>query len=280
MKALSELEALVSKLPDPGGNGMLHDIREGQVEEIIGSIQEGGQEYVNGLIEMLVPPGEGDDCKPRYALHCLAVRVSGLEDDRPRRQFAAALASHVGGDRPKAVQKHLIRELQVAGGREAAGALRSVLTDEELCEPAAQALVAIGGGSAGSLSETLSAARGKCRLTLVQTIGMVRDDTSVDALKQVMDDEDAEVRMAAVWALANMGSPSLAGVVLEAADAAEGYERIKNTKAALLLAEKLAKTGKKTEAARIYSHLQKTRTDEAEAYVRDAAAEALAATGG
>ena len=63
---------------------------------------------------------------------------------------------------------------------------------------------------------------------------------------------------------------------IKAAGVGPGYERIKATSNALLLAERLLAAGKKAEAARIYTHLKETRTDASEKYVREIATEALA----
>jgi hypothetical protein len=43
------------------------------------------------------------------------------------------------------------------------------------------------------------------------------------------------------------------------------------------LAERLLAAGKKAESQKIYAHLQKTRSDPSERYIRDAAEKALAA---
>ena len=57
----------------------------------------------------------------------------------------------------------------------------------------------------------------------------------------------------------------------------EAYERIQNTKACLLLAERLLAAGNKSEAPRVCIHLRNTRTDAVDRYLRDAAEKALAA---
>jgi HEAT repeat protein len=225
---------------------------------------------------MLVEPGKGDDVKTHYALHCMALHVCKLKNDRPRRRFSRTLASQIGGDRPKEVQKYLIQQLQVAGGKEALEALGRVLVDENLCESAAQALAAIGDGAAEQLSGALPRVSGKCRLTILQNLGVVRDTKSVDALKKAVSDEDEAVRIAAVWALANIGDSGSANMLLKTADQANGWEQIQATKACLLLAEKLRAAGKKGEAVRIYKHLRDTRTKPGERYVLDAAKTGLA----
>jgi hypothetical protein len=274
----SALVELVNKMPDPDERGMYcTDIDKEKTEGAITDILEGSRDYIIGVIDMLVEPGKGDDVKAHYALHCMALHVCKLDSNRPRRRFSRTLASQIGGDRPKEVQKYLIRELQVAGGREAVESLGKLLSDEDLCEPAAQALVAIGDGAAEQLREALPKAKGKCRLTILQNLGVVGDSESVSALKSAISDEDREVRIVASWALANIGDAGSADVLQKAADKTEGWERTEATKACLLLAEKLIAAGKKNEAVVIYKHLRDTRTDAAERYVCDAAKNGLAA---
>jgi hypothetical protein len=279
---------LVSKLPDPDENGLLSNIDKESVENVIAEIHKAGRDGIVGLIDMLVEPSKADDVKPRYALHCLAVYVCKLKDRKHRRAFAEILASQLDRDRPKEIKGYLIRQLQVAGGEEVAGALGKFLLDEELCEYAAQALVAPaasrlrskpagGDGAAEQLRDALAGAKGKCRLTVIQNLGVVRDHKSVDALKQAVGDEDRDIRLAAAWGLANIGDPGSVDVLLKEADVQDLYERIKAAQACLLLAENLLAAGKKKDAMKIYAHLRDTRTDPAEQYLRELAEGALAA---
>jgi HEAT repeat protein len=275
----SALVRLVNQMPDPDQRGMYcTDIDKEKIEGAIRSILKGGRDNIIDVIDMLVEPGKGDDVKAHYALHCMALHVCKLKNDRSRRRFARTLTSQIGGDRLKEVQKYLIRELQVAGGKEAVEALGSVLLDEDLCEPAVQALVAIGDGAAEQFLKALPKVRGKCRLTILQNLGVVRASESVGALKEAVNDEDKAVRIAAVWSLANIGDAGSANMLLSAADKSDGWERIQATKACLLLAERLRAAGKQSEAVRIYRHLRDTRTKPAERYVSDAAKTGLAAS--
>jgi len=274
----SALVALINKMPDPDQRGMYCvDIDKEKIEGAIAKILKGGRDNIIGVIDMLVEPGKGDDVKAHYALHCMALHVCKLDNNRPRRRFSRTLASQIGGDRPKEVQKYLVRELQIAGGKEVVKALGALLVDEDLCEPAAQALATIGEGAAEQLHGALSRVSGKCRLTILQNLGVVRGVKSIGALKKAVSDEDGEVRIAAAWALANIGDAGSANLLLKAADKAQGWERIQTTKACLLLAEKLLAAGRKSEAVRIYKHLRDTRTEPAERYVSDAAKIGLAA---
>jgi len=268
---------LVSKLPDPDENGLLSNIDKESVENIIAEIHEMGRDGIVGLIDMLGEPGKADDVKPRYALHCLAVYVCKLNDKEHRRAFAEVSASQLDRDRPKQIKGYLIRQLQVAGGKEVAGTLGKFLLDEELCEYAAQALVAIGDGAGQQLRDALPKAKGKSRLTVIQNLGVVRDRKSVEQLVQALGDEDRDTRLAAAWGLANIGDAGSVDVLLKAVDVENPYERIKVAQACLLLAKNLVAAGKKRDATKIYAHLRDTRTDPAERYLREVAENALAA---
>lgn len=277
-KQSSALAAIINRLPDPDERGLLSNIDKETVDSVVSQIYEGGRKSLRALIDMLVEPGKGDDVKPRYALHCLAVRMCKPAEEKDRRAFARTLAMQLEGDKPKAVKKYLIQQLQVAGGKEVAAALGKMLQDDELYEPAAQALVAIGDGAAEQLRNALPKVKGKMKLTIIQNLGVVKDAESVSALRNALGDDDREVRLAAGWSLANIGDAGSADLLLKASDAEGTYERVKAAKACLLLAERLLEKGKKDTAVKIYKHLQSTRSGSDEAYICDVANEGLAAT--
>ena len=59
--------------------------------------------------------------------------------------------------------------------------------------------------AAEQFHRALPGARGKSRLTILQNLGVLRDTLSIGALKQALNNNDREARLAAVWALANIG---------------------------------------------------------------------------
>ena len=83
------------------------------------------------------------------------------------------------------------------------------------------------------------------------------------------------MRRTAAWALANLGEASATEALLKSADSAEGWERAEATRHCLLLAERLAASGKQSQAARIYTHLRDTRNAPAERHIREMAEKAL-----
>ena len=246
--------------------------------KVYDALLAGGRDAILELIGMV---SEGNDPKlyrPRYVLHGLALYLCRPEKQQQRTTFVEALLSQLGGDRPKYVQAFIIREIEVVGNESAAPVLGKLLLDEELGDPAAKALLAIRAGAVGQFRAALPNASGRARLTIIQSLGVLGDATSADALKQAAADQDVDLRLAALWALAKVGGPGVVDMLIKASDT-EGWERIQATKACLLAAENLVSAGRRDDAANIYRHLRDTRTDPKEQYVREAATKALAAAG-
>jgi hypothetical protein len=278
MPASDELKALVAQIPGPDKNGTYVNLDQNGIEKIrqlVPELHKGGRDTVLALVDMLVEAGKGNDIKPHFALHMLAVHVTGLGDEKARADFALAVASQVGGDRPKGVQKYLIQELRLAGGKEVAGTLGKALLDPDLCDDAAQALAAIGDGAAEELLAALGKVQGRSRLPIIKKLALLRCKKAADAFKGALSDEDADIRIAGAWAIARIADASAAGDLIKTADAHQGWERFNENDACVALAEALLAAGRKAEAVAIYAHLQKTRTDPSERHIREAADRAL-----
>jgi HEAT repeat protein len=276
---------LVNRLPDPDKPDRPSTFTgpgPELAEKIFDEILAGGRQSLLELIGSIRDPSDPDfkNYKADYLLHDLAVYVGGAGKENQRRLLAETVASELANEQhSKAVRAALVRRLQVVAGNEAVAALGKLLKDEDLCECAAQALVAIRQGAGPQLRRALPSAKGKCRLTIVQNLGVVRGRRAVEALREAIKDENREVRLAAGWALANLGDAGSVDVVLKAADVEPGYERIAATKACLLLAERLLAAGNRADAKKVYSHLRQTRSDKSDRYVREAAEKALAEIG-
>jgi hypothetical protein len=280
MPASEQLKALVDQMPEPARNGTYVNLdaeRIERIEKVVPQLRQGGRETVLGLIDLLVEPGKRDDAKAHFALHLLAVGVTARGSERARAQFARAVASQLGGDRPKAVRKYLIEQLQVAGGKEVVEALGKALLEPELCDTAARALAAIRHGAAEQLLAALPKVRGRSRLSVLKKLAVLRAAAAADAFRKALADTDADVRIAGAWGLARIGDASAADALLKAAETHQGWEGFNETDACLALADRLAADGRKRAAAAIYAHVAKTRTQPDERHFREAAKRGLTA---
>lgn len=247
-------------------------------EKIFAEILGGGRDSIAELLALVRVPGEADykSYKAAYVLHGLVIHAGVAGRETERRLLADTLATQLGSDKhSKSAKGVFIRELRTLGGKEAVSALGPQLLDDELGGDATFALLTIRDGAAPHFRNALEKSKGRSRVAVLQALGVLQDKDSVPALKKALTEEDRDVRRTTAWALANMGEASATDALLKSADTASGWERTEATRHCLLLAERLAATGKHPQAARIYTHLIETQNDAADRHIRELAERAL-----
>jgi HEAT repeat protein len=280
MAVSEQLKRLVEQMPEPDNRGMYtENIDKEKIEKAVAAIAAGGKESVLGLIETLAAPGSAEDARRHYALHCVINYALIARDERMRKEFCEAIASQLDNENLLAENRaYLCQELQWAGRDESCPALGKVLLDEHVSDAAATALAAIGGERAASqLRAAAAKAQGKARLNLIDALADLAEPQSGNLFRGALEDNDREVRIAAAAGLSKLGQADDAERLLKAAESASGWERTQLTNSCLVLAEKLAASGKKDAAKRIYQRLQETRTADPEQHIREAARRGLAA---
>ena len=247
-------------------------------EKIFAEILSGGRASITELLALVREPSDADykNYKAGYVLHGLVILAGRTGQESQRRLLADTLASQLSSNKhSKAVKAVFIRELRTLGGKESVSALGKHLLDDELCSDATLALLTIRDGVAPQFRGALEKSNGKNHVTIIHALGTLQDADSAGVLKKALNEPDRQVRTTAAWALANLGEASATDVLLKSADSAEGWERTEATRHCLLLAERLAATGKQSQANRIYSHLRDTRKDPSEHHIHALAEKAL-----
>jgi len=245
--AKSEVQALVDRFPAQNS-----EVRQSLASQIMGM----GSEGILEVCRLLVPPGTGDDTHAQYALSALATYVSHEGGDKARVLYAKTVAKALDRQTDKDVKAFLIRLLQRTGKEETIKPLLKYLDDKRLCDPATQALLAIGTPEAEkALLKSLGKAEGANRITLIKALGELRSEKATKKILGFATDKNDELRQVTLFALANIGDPLAEDAVSTVFLEAPSYERTRAPSLYLLYARRLSETGHKMQSANICRNL-------------------------
>jgi hypothetical protein len=247
-------------------------------QQAMQALLRGGPGTVSQLVELVGPEfGDEQGVKPKYALHGLAHFASRPGADADRKMVAQTLARELAKDHSDELKAFICRQLQLCGRSEEVPALATLLTSDRLCEPATQALSAIGGDkAAAALRSALPLASGGRLATLINALGRFRDKESAVEIRKSASAKDRDQRLVAWYALANMADAGSADTLLKAAESGAPYERSQATDACLRLARRLSEAGDPFNAEKVCRALLAKRTAADDVHVRCAALETLA----
>jgi HEAT repeat protein len=245
--AESDVQALVDRFPAQNT-----EARQGLASQLMGM----GSDGILAVCRLLLPPGTGDDTNARYALSALATYVSQEGGEKARELYAKTLVKALKGQNDKEVQAFLIRQLQKTGKRESIKPLKDYLEDKRLCEPATQALLAIGTPEAEKvLLKALDKKAGTNRITLIKALGELKSQKATKKILPYAADKNDEMRQVALFALANIGDPLAEKAVSSVSLKAPSYERTRAPSLYLLYAQRLSESGHKMQCAGICRNL-------------------------
>ncbi len=243
-----------------------------RIEKLPAEDIETGRALVEGLLEagpdtvrkLVLAVGEkfGDPAgvKPKYAVHGIVHCASQPGREGPRKMVAGVLAAELAAEHSADLKAFLCRQLQLCGASAEVSALAPLLDDDELCEPAAQALSAIGGEQAlAALRSALPESTGDRRTTLVNALGQLGDSKAAAEIRKSIAAEDAELRNVTLYALASAGDAAAAGALVRDATGQPGYARNEAFDACLRLARRLGSAGKQSESRQVLRQLADSR---------------------
>ncbi|MGQ9730805.1 MAG: HEAT repeat domain-containing protein [Candidatus Zipacnadales bacterium] len=224
-----------------------------QREAAFTALCEMGQAGVTGLLNLLVPQGQGNDAGARIALHGMALRLSAPgELDGPRAKFAEALAAYLRGGADAQCKNFVIAQLQICGRAESVPALVAALDQEELASTAVQALAANPAPEAlAALREAVTQTSGEIQIGVILALGKRRDGEAVSILIKAAK-SGGEARLAALTALGMIGDERGERIIATALNTTDKRAQRVAFDAYLRLAEGLTMAGKRAEARKVY----------------------------
>jgi len=233
-----------------------------------------------GIVEVcrrLSPPGKADDSLARYALEAAGTYAMRPGGERDRNLYTQSIIKALKSSPDSDVKIFLIGRLQQAGGPECLEPLSRLLSDRKLAEPAVQAILALRApGTDRALLKALGQPEGLNTVTLLRALGEVRSRGAIGRIAPYASGQDAEIREAALFALANIGDPRTEFLLSRIDIASSPRERASAASRYLLFARRLFENGRKDESLRICRNLLEKCSGPDESQVRSGALTLLA----
>jgi HEAT repeat protein len=231
-----------------------------------------GEAAIEGVCRRLCAPGAADDSLVRYALDAAGTYVMRPGGEKDRLAYTRAVIKSLKGRLDPEVKTFLIGRLEQAGGPECLDPLSRFLTERELAGPALRALLAI---RAPETAKVLSRALGRTEvpnpLPLLNALGELRSREAVSRIVSFASSPDADIREAALSALAAIGDPRTEFLLSRVDVASSPRERAAAASRYLLFAQRLLENGQKADSLRICRSLLAKNTGPGESQVRSAA---------
>ena len=231
-----------------------------------------GSKGILQICDLLVPPGTSDDANVRYALSGLAKYAGRQNAEKERKMLSNVFLKSLSQASDNEVKAFLIRQLQLVGKKEAVKPLVAYLTDERLCEPATQALLAIRTkGIDKAFLKALPSVKGSNQVTIIKALGELQYKKATKQLLEYATSEDTDTRRVALFALANIGSKESGSVLATSMQSAADFEKAHFSSLYLLYAQRRAESGKKEECISICRDLLNNQPEKGEKNVQCAA---------
>ncbi len=239
--------------------------------------QLGEDGYVT-LINGLTAPGKGNNSLLEYAIGGYSAYVMQTGKDAERKSAVNAYAKALKSLKDKNNISFILTQLEIVGKDDAVPAILPYLTDAQLADPAARALVKVNSPAAkAALLSALSKTHGLTQLSIIEALGMSRVKEAVPALNKLANTGDQNLSKITLYALAHIGDSSSAPVMAAAADkAAYVYENTNAASAQIVYAKTLLNEGNKSLATQIAKEISEKAFTANQVHTRTAALSILA----
>jgi HEAT repeat protein len=184
-----------------------------------------------------------------------AVAASNKDVD-VQKALEAKLITALESDISACAKDYLCRKLSLVGSAQCVDSVAALLVDDDLSHIARYALERIPGEEAvTAMRDTMGKVSGKLQVGVINSLGVRRDEGSVEGLVKLLRNSDQLVASAAAAALGSIGNADAAKALKAFQDEAPDELALVAADAYLRCAEQMLKSGKKIEAMAIYKSL-------------------------
>lgn len=244
----NKIDAVLAQMPANNAVAYKNNINN------IASLGEDG--YVT-LIEGLKALGKANNASIEYTVGGFSAYVTQTGKEDLRKMSVNAYIKALQKLTDKQNKSFIISQFDIVGKDDAIACLKPYLTDNDLADPAARALVKINTpASKATLLNALSKADGNARLYIIEALGDSRLKEAAAPINKLAVGNDPSVTKVALYALAYIAAPSSEPVMAAAAQKnGYKYESTNATKSYMIYAEQLTKNGNSALAKKIATNL-------------------------
>ncbi|MCX6329866.1 MAG: HEAT repeat domain-containing protein, partial [Bacteroidia bacterium] len=204
-----------------------------------------GEEGLKKICDQIIPAGTGDDTRPRFAVETLSRYLSQKGKENEKAVWEKLCISYAALQKDPGVKDFFIKQLQLIGGEQTAEAMKSFLSDKDICNSAVAALTSVGGRSAEKiLAESLKEKDLPCAAAVMNALAGMKSKAAVNEYIAWITTADVSTKASAYNALAQSGDPLAYNVLLNAAKSCSyRWESTGATSALLNYAKNIAQNG-------------------------------------
>nr|WP_121271999.1 DUF1080 domain-containing protein [Pedobacter schmidteae] len=249
-------------------------------KQLKGNMQEIAQMGEDGyltLISGLTAPGKGNNALLEYAIGGFSAYVTQPGQEASRKMSVNAYAKALNKLSDVQNKSFILSQLELVGKDDAVACIQPYLTDAQLADPAARALVKVNTPAAkAALLNALGKANGAAKLSVIEALGDSRNKAAAGAIAGLTNGDNNMAKMA-LYALANIGDPASEATFAAAAEKSGfKYENTDAVAAYLRYAETLMRNGEKVAANNIAKKILAKATADNQVHIRTAALKLVA----
>lgn len=177
-----------------------------------------GDAGIKQICDQIVPLGSGDDTKARFAVESFSRFLSKPGKELEKIKWEKSCVGYVADRKDYSVKDFFMKQLQLDGSDASVEAMKSYLSDKDLCAPAVAVIGAVGGKLAETvLSESLKDKNLPCASAVMNNLASMKSELAVKEFISWSSSSDKNIQAAAFNALAKSGSPLAYAVLSKAA---------------------------------------------------------------
>ena len=206
-----------------------------QLERQMNLLWELEEPGLQKILDLIIPPGTGDDTKPRFAIESLSRYLSQQGKEKEKTEWETMLLKEIGSRHDAYVKSFLMSQLNYIGGDSTIESLSNYLTDIKLHDPAIRAMRDANPKLAASIFVNyLDKSSGNIQIALVNAIGEIGIMDHAAAVANLAGTNHPDLQNSLLACLAKLGHPDSYEILMDAAKKAAYMPEPTNATGSLL----------------------------------------------